>query len=115
MRLCKSPGSEVIKALNGEAGSTLAMYSNGQLTINATANDSEFSGNISGNGSVAKDGAHTFTLSGDNTGFTGAISINGNGPLVFNNSVAYTLSGAVSGMGTLVKQNDTELGLSGNN
>lgn len=96
-------------------------------------NTGDFSGVISGNGSLTKLTSGTLVLSGNNTytggttilggtlqigngGTSGAITgdVSNNGTLAFNRSNNSTFSGAISGAGVLVKDGNGTLTLSGN-
>lgn len=63
----------------GTAGSVtglISVASNATLGVNRS-NDSTFSGLLTGTGNLVKAGAGVFRLTGPNTGFTGAATING--------------------------------------
>jgi fibronectin-binding autotransporter adhesin len=65
--------NETIGRIGGAGNVTL----NANLTTGDTV-DSEISGNISGSGTLIKQGASTLTLSGDNSGFSGGITLQDN-------------------------------------
>ncbi|HVK18595.1 MAG TPA: autotransporter-associated beta strand repeat-containing protein [Fimbriiglobus sp.] len=106
----------------------------GTLTVNPTATQT-FAGALLGSGGLVKDGTNTQILSGANT-FTGPITINAGtltvgagatgtiagtqtitnaGALAFNQDVAQTVSGLVTGAGSLSKAGTGVLTLSGAN
>ena len=121
----------------GEGGTTGSIagnvVNNASLIFNRS-DASTYSGVISGNGTVTKQGAGTLTLSGSSFytgvttigdgmlevgagGTTGSIagSVFNSAALVFNRSDASTYSGVISGSGALTKQGAGTLTLSGNN
>jgi len=67
------------------SGAGFVLLGAGQLTV-GTANDTTFSGAISGAGGFVKQGAGTLTLSGTNT-YSGATTVNG-GTLIVDGSIA---------------------------
>ena len=62
--------SQTIDSLSGNGQLVLS----GALTIDETAN-TDFTGQISGGGSLVKQGSGTLTLGGDNSNFSGAVSL----------------------------------------
>ena len=121
----------------GNGGTTGAIV--GNVTNNAALifNRSDaltFAGDISGSGTLEKQGAGTLTLTGDNThsggttisngtlqigngGASGSISgdVTNNAALIFSRSNAQTFAGDISGSGTLEKQGADTLTLTGDN
>ncbi len=120
----------------GGAISTMRSISlnGGTLTLNATGAVTQASA-ITGNTSVVKNGAGTFTLSQNNT-YTGATTINAgtlqvgaggtagtlgtgavidNAALVFNRSNALTVANTISGTGTVTKSGTGTTTLTGTN
>jgi len=98
--------AETIGSLTGAGDVTL----NANLTTGDTTN-TEISGNISGSGTLIKQGASTLTLSGDNSGFSGGITLqNVNSRLALNSANA-------AGTGDLTFNHQTKLfnGASGPN
>ena len=124
---------------------TLVIYMGGSITGNITNNanlmfntNSEYtySGVISGTGSVSKIGLQTLIFTGNNTysggttinagslsvgngGTTGAILASGNienhGNIIFNRTINQSISGIISGTGSVTKLSGSELNFSGNN
>jgi fibronectin-binding autotransporter adhesin len=73
----------------------------GDVTLNATltcgdTTSSEVSGDISGAGGLVKQGASTLTLSGDNSSFSGGITLNNSGSTLSLNSANAAGSGPLS-------------------
>ena len=133
--------------INLSAGGTLQIgvgTTNGVLDVTTLKNngtpsfngsdDSTYSGIISGDGALAKLGAGTLTLDGDNTysggttisegtlavgsgATTGSIAgnVTNNGTLSFNRSNASTFSGMISGTGAVTKLGAGTLTLDGTN
>ena len=93
--------------------------------------DQTLSGNMAGSGALLKTRAAKLTLTGDNSGFTGDItvgsgeleiqdalgagSIDNSGLLIFNHDTAQTLSGIISGSGDFIKEGTGTLTLTGAN
>jgi fibronectin-binding autotransporter adhesin len=115
--------TQTIGSLAGVAGSQV-LLGGGALTVGLDGTSTEFSGAISGSGSVAKIGDGTLALAGDNTynGTTtihsGVLQIGGGGgaagtlgtgavidnaSLVFNRTGTITVANAISGIGTLTQ------------
>ncbi|MCX6917716.1 MAG: autotransporter-associated beta strand repeat-containing protein [Verrucomicrobia bacterium] len=65
------------------------------FTLNTTAGNPQFLGTFSGAGSLVKSGAGEVFLTGDNSGFTGAITING-GMISVQNSISTLGSGDIT-------------------
>ena len=65
------------------------------FTLNTTAGNPQFLGTFSGAGSLVKSGAGEVFLTGDNSGFTGAITING-GMISVQNSISILGSGDIT-------------------
>ncbi len=100
--------------------------------IFAQPDDGTFGGNITGDGLVIKDDAGALTLTGENT-YTGGTTVNGgslivstsslpgdvalanDSALVFDQATDGTFAGVISGDGTLTKDNDGVLTLTGEN
>lgn len=74
---------QTIAGLEGEEGSTVVIGGS-ELTVNQAGN-SAFGGNITGDGSLVKDGDGTLNLTG-NSSYTGPTSVNG-GTLAVNGSI----------------------------
>jgi autotransporter-associated beta strand protein len=95
-----SSGQQTIAALSGDSGA-LNLGST-DLTVNQSSN-SVFSGNLSGDGTLAKDGDGDLKLNGDGSNYTGDLLIN-DGIL--------SVNGAFSGSNVTVNQ-DAKLGGNG--
>jgi len=105
----------------------------GPGAVNTNANTVTFSGNISGAGSLQKQGTGVLTLSGTNTfagpltisagtvnmaspqGLPSASNVVNNGSLVFSHAGTATSLGVISGTGTLTMQGSGDLILGGSN
>ena len=131
--LSVSANTLTINATGGLTGSNnISLATSGSLVINQNG-ASNYSGSISGSGSVTLGGSGTLTLSGSNnfTGnlsivggslvlglngglgtnntYSGAISIAQGGNITFANSVSdQTLSGIISGLGSLIVNNSLQ-------
>jgi autotransporter-associated beta strand protein len=106
---------------DGDISASSAIINNGTLVFNRSAGSFTYGNVISGFGSIAKNGAGTQILSGDNTfsstttinagvlqigngGTTGSLgtsSVTNDASLVFNRSNAFTVGGAISGTGSV--------------
>ncbi|MDO9363685.1 MAG: autotransporter-associated beta strand repeat-containing protein, partial [Sphingopyxis sp.] len=86
---------QTIGGLDGAQGSSVVI-GDSQLTVSQT-NNTAFGGNISGNGSLVKEGAGTLNLTGDSS-YTGPTSVNG-GKLAVNGSIVSPVT--VNSGGTL--------------
>lgn len=75
---------QTIAGLEGDEGSTVVI-GDSELTVNQ-AGDSAFGGDITGDGSLVKEGDGTLNLTGDSS-YTGPTSVNG-GTLAVNGSIA---------------------------
>ncbi|MDO9367586.1 MAG: autotransporter domain-containing protein [Sphingopyxis sp.] len=75
---------QTIGGLEGDGGSSVVI-GDSQLTV-AQSGNTAFGGDISGNGSLIKDGEGTLNLTGDST-YTGPTTVNG-GTLAVNGSIA---------------------------
>lgn len=75
---------QTIAGLEGDEGSTVVI-GDSELTVNQEG-DSAFGGDITGNGSLVKEGEGTLNLTGDSS-YTGPTSVNG-GTLAVNGSIA---------------------------
>ena len=108
------------------------IVNNGALIFNRS-NAVAYGGNLSGSGTLTKEGAGTLTITGNlthaggttiedgtlqigNGGSTGSITgdIVNNGALVFNRSNVYTYGGDMSGSGTLTQSGGGTLTVTGN-
>lgn len=87
--------NQTIGGLEGDAGSSVVI-GDSELTVDQ-GDDTEFGGDISGTGSLVKDGDGTLNLTGDSS-YTGPTSVNG-GTLAVNGSIASPVT--VNGGGTL--------------
>ena len=112
------------------SGSGSVILGGNTLTVGANNSSSAFGGAISGSGGLVKTGSGSLFLQGTNT-FTGGISLLGgslignsnslrgnilnNGVLVFDQAVAGTHAGAISGTGALTKTGGGDLTLIGTN
>lgn len=120
--------AEVIGSLAGGGSAVL----NAGLTTGGAGTDTSFSGPISGAGSLTKEGAGTFTLSGANSytggttvnagtlaGAAGAIQgdvlVNAAGTLRFDQAANGTYAGALTGAGIVEKAGAGVLTLTGTN
>ena len=65
--------AQTIGSLAGAGSATL----NAGLGLGGDGTSTAFSGNLIGSGAITKTGAGAFTLSGSNSGFTGALNLNG--------------------------------------
>ncbi len=118
----------------GTSGSISGNVINNAALIFSRSNALTFAGDISGSGTLEKQGAGTLTLTGDNThsggttisngtlqigngGASGSISgdVTNNAALIFSRSNAQTFAGDISGSGTLEKQGADTLMLTGDN
>lgn len=124
----------------GTLQNTAGFASNRSVTLNAnggtvqTNADLTLAGNISGTGALTKEGASTLTLTGTNNylggttittgtlqlgdgGATGSLvgDILNNSNLIINRTGTLTLSGLISGVGSLIKQGSSMLELAGIN
>ena len=86
---------QTIGALEGDTGSNVVI-GDSELTVDQSDNTA-FGGNISGTGSLVKDGSGTLNLTGDSS-YTGPTSVNG-GTLAVNGSIASPVT--VNSGGTL--------------
>ncbi|CUK24171.1 Outer membrane protein IcsA autotransporter precursor [Achromobacter sp. 2789STDY5608615] len=119
----------------GATGTVLGdIVNDGQVLFDHGAEAATYAGKISGTGSVAKNGAGTMTLTGDNV-YTGRTTINAgtlrigdggatgslqgnvanNAALVFNRSDTLTYGGRLSGTGSLTQAGAGTLILTGTN
>ncbi len=85
--------SQSLSGIEGEG--TIELGTGGALTVASSTADSTFSGVISGDGTLTKNGSNSLTLSGSNT-YTGGTSVLG-GTLVVNGSLASSTLGVASG------------------
>ena len=99
--------STTIGGLKGVVNSSVGL-STFNLTING-ADDAIFAGSITGTGDLIKDGTNTQTLSGNNSGFTGNVTIN-DGILALNNLSALSTDNDVTLTGGTL-QLDTVAGI----
>jgi autotransporter-associated beta strand protein len=126
----------VLQVGNGVGGSiTGAITNNASVVFNPGTTNNTYAGDMSGTGSLTKEGANTLILSGANT-FAGPITISGGtlqvgtgatgsiagtqaisnaGTLAFNQDIAQTVSGNITGAGVLTKAGTGVLTLSGTN
>ena len=87
----------------GRIGGAGDVVLNANLTTGDTV-DSEISGDISGTGALIKQGASTLTLSGDNSGFSGGITVqNDNSRLALNSANAAGTGDLTFSGGTFLK------------
>ncbi len=75
---------------------------NGTLTFNYGANAKTLSNTFTGTGTVQQAGAGTTSLSGDISGFSGALAVNG-GALDLNTALTYTTAAQLTGTGGFIK------------
>jgi len=126
--------NDYAQAIGSLAGAGDVLLGTATLSTGADGTSTAYSGNISGGGSLDKDGAGTLTLTGTNT-YTGLTMINAgtlrlgdgatngsvagnildNASLVFDNGSAQSYSGVISGTGNLTKQGAGTLTLTGAN
>jgi autotransporter-associated beta strand protein len=127
-------GQGTLQVGNGATNGTLGsgtLLDNGTLLLRQPVN-STLSNAIAGTGSLIQSGTATLTLAGSNT-FTGGVSINSgslqigpggtvgtgnvtnNTALVFSNSANNTVSGVISGAGTLTVLGGGRVSLNGDN
>ncbi len=121
---------------NGGASGTVAgdIINNSKLIFNRSGATLDFSGNITGTGSLTKSGSATVRLGGADT-FSGGITINGGvltigtagatgsitsdvvdgSTLIFNRTTNYSYGGNISGSGSIYKVNSNILTLTGSN
>ena len=85
-------GNQTVAELSGVAGSSVYMGAGGVLTTGGDTISTTYAGTLSGDGSLAKVGSGTFTLSGVNT-ISGGIAVN--------SGILSVSSGANSGAGPL--------------
>ncbi len=121
--------SQSVASLTGEASSNVTLASN-TLTIGTTSGNTTFAGRITGGSSSAlvKDGARTQTLTGNNSAFTGATTINsgtlvagaanaagGTSSVIINNGGSFlvTADNAV-GTNTAIELNGGRMAMGGN-
>ena len=109
---------------------TLTLGNSAMLTLGGDNSTSTFTGTVGGSGGITKNGTGTLTLGGTNT-FTGGLTINAGtlwasasglgGNIVtdaqigFDQAVAGTFGGTISGTGTLLKRGAGSLTLTGTN
>jgi autotransporter-associated beta strand protein len=123
----------VLGGLKG-AGASITNFT-GQLSIGNNHQDTVFSGSLGGSGSLVKIGDGSLTLAGDNpytggtsicdgvlqigaggtTGSLGSGNVTNDGVLVFNRSNNITVANAITGTGSVRKEGQNELILSGSN
>ena len=125
-----------VGTISGSGTLTLGS-SGGMLTYGGGSANQTFSGSISGAQSITKQGIYTWTWLGANASYTGqttisagTLTIGGGGQLgkgsysaaitdnaafIYNSSAAQTLSGIISGTGTLTQSGSGTLTLSGAN
>ena len=80
-------------ALTGSGNVTIG--NGATLTLNTTSGNPQFHGVFAGSGSLVKSGAGEVYLTGDNSGFTGAVTVNG-GMISTQNAVSSLGSGDVT-------------------
>jgi fibronectin-binding autotransporter adhesin len=100
--------TQTIKDLSGVSGSTLAL--GGNALVFGTADSTDFAGSITGFGQLTKQGAGTFTLSGNSSDFFGTTLVTGGilqvGPIsapnaILGGSVTVENDAAVVGFGAI--------------
>ncbi len=122
-----------LSGLEGSTVNSLTLDSGTSITFNPSA-ATTFAGSLSGSGSLITSGS-ALTLTGNNTGFTGPTTINGaslqlgnggangmfnsssvtdNTSLIFDVSSTNTLSGNISGAGTVTQEGSGKTILAGN-
>ncbi|MBL8351883.1 MAG: autotransporter-associated beta strand repeat-containing protein, partial [Burkholderiaceae bacterium] len=116
--------------LSGNADSLQGAITNNAVVVFDQAIAGTYAGAMSGSGSLVKQGGGTLTLAGSNsygggttvsagtlTGNTDSLqgAITNNAVVVFDQAIAGTYAGAMSGSGSLVKQGSATLTLTGNN
>lgn len=117
--------SETIRYLYGTGGNV--SLGSGTLTVTGSGIDQTFSGNFSGTGRLVKQGSNILTLNGTSSCSNGTVSagtlkgtaqslpsnIINNSFLIYDQNTPGTITGNISGTGTLIKQGSDTLTLSG--
>jgi fibronectin-binding autotransporter adhesin len=124
-----SAGTLEVGGTNGTFGSG-NLVNNGAFIYNRTSGGLTYAGNISGTGSLTKQGTTVLSLTGNNT-YSGGTTVStgqlrvttsslpgdvtNNATLQFNQNTNGTFAGVISGSGTLSKTGTGSVTLSGNN